>query len=304
MKTTIIFISILILFSCKQSTDKHILKNLRIKKERIIRYKLLPNAYQIMPPFSVNKNDDDTFYEYYYLDSLSPSRIPILNQFQGYKIIETNLTGDTVKTYAFNPYGRLTETKVTISNDSIEFYRTINSYTGEVYTNLIYTSNNIKKEYSDYYRPGSITPNCGWKPDPEWDKMTYLDTNKNPIKITSSFVQNVQSFKYNSKGNIIYYELIELSTGEILGSTTFSYNTNNQLIEEQNHGNNFSMVNKIIYEYKNDTLTQSLHYDIDNNLIFSESTTYEYDSYGNWIKKIKSINSVPRFITEREITYH
>ena len=289
MKTSIVIILTLILYSCHKPIDNYesnILSDTIIKKERIIRYKILPNKSNLHSPFCESKNDNDIHYTFYLLNSFDrdTTRLPTLRQFEGYEIIETNLTGDTVKTYIYDTHEKLTETKISISNDSIKFYRKIDIPSGNTYTSITLTTNNIKKDISLYESELPPTAGmCGWKPKPEWDNITYLDSNNNPIKITSYFSLE-QLFKYNSKGNIVYY------------------NFNNQLIEER-HVNNFSMINKTIHEYKNDTLTQLLHYDIDNNLIFSQSTSYVYDKYGNWIKKNESINSIPRFVTEREITY-
>jgi hypothetical protein len=306
MKISIIIIFTLILYSCQKSNNSNeisIPTDTIIKKERIIRYKLLPHKPNINPPFSKNRDDDDIFYTYYSLDGFvaDTNRLPTLRQFQGYKITETNLTGDTIKTYVYNTYATLIETKITISNDSIKFIKSISPSSESTSTLLTYTANNIKKELFIYESGLPSLGGCGWIPELEWDNITHIDSNNNPITTSSSI--GIQSFKYNSKYNIIYYDFIELSTGKILTSTTFSYNTNNQLIEE-NHGDNFSMVNKTVYEYKNDTLTQAFHYDIDNNLIFSESTTYHYDNFGNWIKKTESINSIPRFITKRQVSYY
>lgn len=294
-------ILIVFLCSCQEPVkfiDDNISEEKLIKKERIIRYKILPQKSNFIPPFSQGIDENDIFYGFYSLDV----RLPTLEQFQGYKIIETSIKGDTIKTYIYDTYSFLSETQITISNDSIKFYRTIDPYTKDTYSSYTLTSNNIKKTYTTYER-GTPVGGCGWISEPEWDYITHLDSNNNPIKNISTAVQTEQLFKYNSKSDIINLELIKLSTGELLASRDYMYNSDNQLIEE-NHNSYFSKITKTIHEYKNDTLTQSFNYDFENNLIFSQSTTYDYDKFGNWVKKTESINSTPRFITERQITYY
>ncbi len=287
-------ILIILLCSCQNSekyNSDNISKEKVIKKAKIIRYKLLPHNSH----FSKNRGIDDILF-------LSDSiKFPILKQFQGYKVIEISSNGETKMEYTYNINTILKNIKIIFSNDSIVFSKKLITSTGNTSTELTITSNNIKKNRNEYYIH-NFKPMCGWQDKLEWDFVTYLDSNNNPIKRTG--IWGNELFKYNSKGKIIKFERFNPITNEKTYYENSIYDNNDLLIEVNTYSTNPNFVFSTRHKYNNDTLTQTSRYDNHDNLLWSKSTKYEYDDKGNWIKNIESINSVPRFVSKRQIIYY
>ncbi|MCK9414889.1 MAG: hypothetical protein M0Q53_21525 [Prolixibacteraceae bacterium] len=84
--------------------------------------------------------------------------------------------------------------------------------------------------------------------------------------------------KYDDQGNRI--EVNEYnSDGSIYGRCTYKYNEKGNRIEENEYDTDDSLSSK--YTYK-----------------------YEYDTYGNWVKRIAFEDEIPRYILEREYEYY
>jgi len=291
-------IIIIILCSC-QNSDKinydNISKEKVIKKEKIIRYKLLPHKNSLNSTFSTDKRTDDILYQ---SDSI---QMPILKQFQGYKVIQTSSNGEIKIEYTYDINTIIKHIKIIFSSDSIVFSKELAPSTGDIYTKLTLTSNNIKKFRFDYYNT-NFKPTCGWQDDRTWDYITYIDSNNNPITRTGIFGN--EFFKYNSKGQLIEFEHFNPITNKKIYYGNSVYDNNDLLIEKKTYSTKpgFNLTTR--YKYNNDTLVQTSRYDNYDNLLWSKSTKYEYDDKMNWIKKTESIDSVPRFITKRQIFYY
>lgn len=85
------------------------------------------------------------------------------------------------------------------------------------------------------------------------------------------------TFKYDDKGILI--EGCSYHKDEISSKTSYKYDEKNNIIEEIKYNEKGDMKLKLNYKY-------------------------EYDNVHNWIKKIKYVNDVPKYLTERQIEYY
>ena len=85
-------------------------------------------------------------------------------------------------------------------------------------------------------------------------------------------------YKYDDKGNRIESATYDVY-GELMGKSKFKYDDKGNQIEWA-------------------------YYDKDGELDYTEIYELEYDSKGNWIKKITYKDDKPTFISEREIEYY
>lgn len=127
------------------------------------------------------------------------------------------------------------------------------------------------------------------------------------VSIDSSGIQVYQrKLRYNSKGNPL--KITEWgSSGQVLVRMFFKYNRNKQVVQVRFHRDSrFLRKRKTQYVY-NDRgfISETRNFSIYEPKYFTSIYTYEYDNFGNWIKKYQytsegDLNS----LTDRVIEYY
>lgn len=116
-------------------------------------------------------------------------------------------------------------------------------------------------------------------------------------------------FQHDSAGNMV--EEKEFNDGAVVSTTSYKYDANHNRIEETVNGLNMRL-RKRVYSYDDKGNIQELIMYMDSTIIKKESYKYEFDSAGNWIKRIASVSehnsgkarSEPVTVTYRTITYY
>ncbi|MFJ1435169.1 hypothetical protein ACILFN_07460, partial [Capnocytophaga canimorsus] len=107
--------------------------------------------------------------------------------------------------------------------------------------------------------------------------------------------------KYDTNGNRIEENWYN-SDGSLSWKTAFKYDTNGNLIEANSYNSDGSLSGKTACKYDtNGNLIEANGYNSDGSLYATDIYTYEYDKYGNWVKRIMYNNDKPESIDEREI---
>jgi len=130
-------------------------------------------------------------------------------------------------------------------------------------------------------------------------------------------------YTYDEKGNLIstkdYYDDSYLTTyfynaenklvkmvvkdgEEIIEVTNYTYEGSKR-IESWEVYEDGKYNGKVVYTYDNDLEVKTVEYD-GQTITETQVTTYEFDSRGNWIKKIIAINGTRFYIEERVIEYY
>lgn len=110
-------------------------------------------------------------------------------------------------------------------------------------------------------------------------------------------------YVYDNKGNNIELKVCK-PNGKISGRFSYKYDDNGNRIEECWFNSEGSLQNKKNSKY--DNKGNCIEIVVENFIgLPNEKYTYlfEYDETGNWIRKLESINNLPKFIIEREIKY-
>jgi F0F1-type ATP synthase gamma subunit len=157
----------------------------------------------------------------------------------------------------------------------------------------------------------------------------YYDSINQLIKIESfgdHSTVTVETFQYNSSGKLI---LNHIQKGEHVETHSYTYNERNLLIKEETKDNYEGILETTTYNYKDqekilerwidyedgkpdgsidDTfekgnIVKTVDVDSDGTIGLIETSTYQFDSTGNWIRK--TINSNEKyFIVERYVEYY
>lgn len=112
-------------------------------------------------------------------------------------------------------------------------------------------------------------------------------------------------YKYNSKGYLIE-ELCYDAYGQLQSKFTYEYDI---------HGNEITwifhddlLLSKITYQYDNGNIVRENVYSTDGILLEDRIFKYEFDSLGNWVKKIekliKELHVESTIVSERTIIYY
>lgn len=134
----------------------------------------------------------------------------------------------------------------------------------------------------------------------------FLNANKQFVKkhkVTNDFeIKGYVQYKYNSKGVSVEEETYR-PEGTLKNRNVYDGNRN--LLEM----NRFEQDGTIGYKstFKYDTMnnpTEWVNYEKDGSKKSTTTYTYEYDSRGNWIKRVIFSDSEPALVTTREIEYY
>lgn len=190
------------------------------------------------------------------------------------KITTYNKDGNIIEEVRYNEKGELTEKNIHTYDKKGKKLK-ISAYDGN--GTLFYF---ITYEYDDQGR------------------LSFL--NKDRIEIASYGLK----YSYDEKGNISEEE--HYIAGEPIGRKTINhYDENNRLVEATTYEEENKLFDKISYKYDDkDNIIEELYNGLENSDGYASNTEYiEYDSKGNWTKKIAS-GIIEEMFVEREIEYY
>lgn len=107
-----------------------------------------------------------------------------------------------------------------------------------------------------------------------------------------------KTFTHDSNGNVTEVDLLN-STGVLESKEIYTYNNQDLLVESELHKNQ-KLFSKNTYKSDEGGSIVEMNYSGDSSTF---TYIYNYDSKGNWIKKIVFENNVPSGILVREIEY-
>lgn len=178
------------------------------------------------------------------------------------------------------------------------------------------------KKYTD--TTATYTEKYVYLPDPSGNptKTSLYDENDVLLTVTNStydgFGNRIQDDNFDGKGKalgkVIYtYDSRRLKTseetysadGNIMTKKKFIYEYRGKLSQQQVYDNNGKLVEKNIYTF-NDSGDENewTNYDRTGFPIYQYTYRYEYDTQGNWIKKVQVKDGKPVYYTIREIAYN
>lgn len=134
----------------------------------------------------------------------------------------------------------------------------------------------------------------------------FLNANKQFVKkhkVTNDFeIKGYVQYKYNSKGVSVEEETYR-PEGTLKNRNV--YDDNRNLLEMNRFEQDGTIGYKSTFKYdtKNNP-TEWVNYEKDGSKKSTTTYTYEYDSRGNWIKRVIFSDSEPALVTTREIEYY
>ncbi len=150
-------------------------------------------------------------------------------------------------------------------------------------------------EYRSYNREGLLEKRIS-KYDSQ-NRLIQLDR----FSDTETNWKNRVIFTYNEKSQVT--QLDSLSSAGGISKFAFQFDENGNVINSSEKDTHGQLIEEITYEYNRDNQpTQILNHHPQDNM--REKIVYEYDSYGNWIRKIDYVNEIPLTITRRDILYY
>ncbi|CEN52128.1 conserved exported hypothetical protein [Capnocytophaga canimorsus] len=157
---------------------------------------------------------------------------------------------------------------------------------------------NLNKENNDWKRDNLKGKVKSVRETPYYVVEKFGEIQKGRIK---SFIT---SYIYNEQGNLIEANRYN-SDGNLYGKWTYKYDTNGNRIEANSYNSDGSLSGKTAFKYDtNGNRIEANRYNSDGSLYATDIYTYEYDKYGNWVKRIMYNNDKPESIDEREIEYY
>lgn len=110
--------------------------------------------------------------------------------------------------------------------------------------------------------------------------------------------------KYDDQGNRIEENGYN-SDGNLSFKYTYKYDDQGNRIEVNEYNSDGSIYGRCTYKYneKGNRIEEN-EYDTDDSLSYKYTYKYEYDTYGNWVKRIDFEDEIPRYILEREYEYY
>ena len=183
-----------------------------------------------------------------------------------------------------------------------------------------------------YDKNGKLEETQLYNGDKILEQRTRYQYNKTGTRIASYIygandsLQEKHSYKFNANGKQVEWN-VHNAKGILDPQTIYRYNEENQMIESASYNYAGILYFKTVYTYdKKGAIVSSHSYSLDGTLhsqaafvydtsghriaeTFEEKgrktkNTYSYDEEGNWIKKMEYENGVPRFILERDLSYH
>jgi hypothetical protein len=234
---------------------------------------------------------------------------------------EMNLKGKvkTIKETSFNAtdkFGVITKgSRSEKSNSKYDTYTIFNNKGNIVEENIyrsvdylcykiIYNYDNygLKKEKLTYYLDGKLREKEIYEYDSE-GKIILEKTYNSEGKYTYRC-----DFKYEN-GNVIETKMFEFeyyaNSFNYNGKYTSNYDEYNNLVEINSYDFNNKLMYKRFYKYDNKlNIIEESYNDVQESDIRTTTYQFEFDSKGNWIRRIDFSNTIPEYIVEREIEYN
>ncbi len=233
------------------------------------------------------------------------------------------------ETFIYDRYGNVSENTYEYSEYTIPIYPPISK---EIYK---YNSENKlieKREYYNTYDENVSVETYNYNSNGkliekflnnELDESYQYDSKGNLIlknKYGYADFPESETFKYDSKGKLVERkvegELTEYcknnDKGDLEVKTIHYHNNHDHRVETYI----YDSIGSLFHENRTDEIVEINEYDEKNNLIwcyygeinvgllYKVECRYDFDNYGNWIKKVEYVNDVPIWITEREYTYY
>lgn len=128
---------------------------------------------------------------------------------------------------------------------------------------------------------------------------------ENVSTYSGSAYKTVKSNKYDDKGNLIE-DLWHRDNGSVFMHCIYKYDNDNNLIEQKRYSDIENTGLKEVWNRKydnNGNVIEENQFKPNEPLYGITEYKYEFDSKGNWIKRIESFEDGKKFIIEREIEY-
>ena len=237
--------------------------------------------------FSCSSQD----YEKYTLKELN-----LIGPVKSFTTKTTKNGGNITEIYSFDEKGNLIEMNNEYSNITINGKPSRNKEIYKYNDKGVLTSKNL------YAHSGAIIETCTFKHDKHGNRIEALT-----IEQPSGNPYNKYSNIFDENGNLIAYYFVHLKYGN-KSKWIFKYDEKGHKIESKDYNDDGRFEGKRTFEYndKEDVVAENF-YNTKNQFDFVIKYKYEYDSIGNWIKKMTFFSSSkpdsPSEILERQIEY-
>ncbi|HUS86734.1 MAG TPA: RHS repeat domain-containing protein [Bacteroidales bacterium] len=220
------------------------------------------------------------------------------NLFEQDKLVSYNTDGNKVYSSYYYSYGAL--------KDSIRYKYSMNGLLRKTIQYNFYRKKVYKNTYS-YKKQNKelIIKTKGKSKHKDFSdrSVTYkYDSLGNEIKMNPSGTV----YEYDEKGNIIV-ETDRNQDGAILFKKYYQYDEQGRLLSTTSTQAIIQFLSEgQSFETKYDdrmNIVQVKIFNFSGELERTDQFKYQYDELGNWVKKIKYIDSIPKFIIERHIEY-
>jgi len=214
------------------------------------------------------------------------------------------------------------------SYDEMDKLFMFNEQGNEIERKEFYSEGSLNERYTKLYnKEGNLLETVVYNADGSFFyRATYIyDENNRCIECKGA--ESKWIYKYNELGNLIEEYKYYILGDEMENKKTYEYDKNNNKISESSYSED-SLDYKWTYKYdENKKLIEFnegtdgvfnykwiYKYDKKGNLIEEDKYSfgllqtksiykYDFDKRGNWIKRIRFIGKLPKYILEREIIY-
>lgn len=141
----------------------------------------------------------------------------------------------------------------------------------------------------------------------EYNAQYKLSKEIHYLFLSDNKIANYIYFSYDSAGRIAKREVVNTDTTEHNDVSTYKYNDDGTLFQVMNDINSSEYE---VFNYKYDADgnlqgRQELTFNKNNgSLLWDETHMFEYDPYGNWVRKVVYVNGAPDTYVERVVTYY
>lgn len=159
----------------------------------------------------------------------------------------------------------------------------------------------------NYYYEKNVTVKIAIDAEGTTQKIDSIFYNEkdDQIRIHSYNSSNIdyQIMDYDDEGKLILHIWADSNDG-LLERTKYEYSDGQISFEEWELFNNNKPEGKILYKYERGNVISTLERDSDGTTAFITDYIYEFDSKGNWIRKIIIDDKADIYIITREIEYY
>jgi hypothetical protein len=247
----------------------------------------------------------------YYFDSLGNlTEKQILNQFGEYEIkeyylyenqkIKESQTKHFNRTYFYDSLNRIVKENITRPKvGHIRINNQVNKNQDSIVkTEIMYfydlDSKLIKKiEYGKRTEPNYLA-------EFKYDNLGRLISER--IKY-SGLTWETHSYKFDNNSNLLNTTMSDEEAG-VIERKTFEYKNNIKIFETLEIYEEKELARRITIKYENLLPVDINEFGTEGTLTKSEKIKYEFDHFGNWIKKTRIINEEEIYILTRKLDYY